>query len=69
MACPDIINNTIKIIKEIKKSTKHTKIVLRGIIILGKYTFENKLLYTIKIFVDVSYFNTGLNMRRTLKEW
>lgn len=43
ICCPEIINRTIKMIKEIKKSTKQTKMVLKGIIILGKYTFENKL--------------------------
>ena len=40
--CPDNANNTIKITSEIKKSTKLTTMVLSGIIILGKYTFENK---------------------------
>ncbi len=37
-----MINQTINIIKEIKKSTKQTKIALIGIIILGKYTFEKR---------------------------
>ncbi len=40
--CPVAINKTTKIISEIKKSTRHTKIVLSGIMILGKKTFENK---------------------------
>ncbi len=43
IVCPDKINNTTKIRSEIQKSTRQTKMVLSGIIILGKNTFENKL--------------------------
>lgn len=45
MLCPEIINNTTKILSEIKKSIRQTKMVLMGIMILGKYTFENKLAF------------------------
>src|SRR5688572_31242337 len=43
MLCPAIMNKATKIISEIQKSTRQTKMVLMGIMIFGKNTFENKL--------------------------
>ena len=60
MACPETIKSTTKIISEIKKSTKHTKMVLNGITILGKYTFENKLaLPTIELLTSLKTFENS----------
>jgi len=47
-------------INEIKKSTKQTKMVLNGITILGKYTFENKLaLPTIELLTSLNTFENN----------
>src|SRR4051812_22201659 len=45
MVCPDRIKSTTRMINEMQKSTRQTKMVLNGIIILGKNTFENKFAF------------------------
>ena len=53
-------NKKTKIIREIKKSTKHTRMVLSGIIILGKYTFENRFaLATMELLTSLKTFENN----------